>query len=226
MFALCTVNHINHKKSAYIANKNLRNTGHTRMSLWQAHTNFHHTRQATVHSFPPIIICIFFSIFNLSSVRFAGVLCNEYFTVALSPNDFQITNLSILTILLVSGLESNASRKWDRDAREEWNKPRGSGVGEWVEPGGERALECWGSWGLSPSPVMLMHVDTLYYPAHPVLLAKRASGLKHYFHFMKDRITTIKKRGTRKESCLTQVSSPHMSMQGFRGLKCRLLPSS
>lgn len=69
--------------------------------------------------------------------------------------------------------------------------------------------ECRGSWGLSPSPLMLMLVDTLYNPAQ---LAKRASGPKHYFHFTKDRITTIEKRGTRAESCLAQVSGPHMSM--------------
>lgn len=47
--------------------------------------------------------------------------------------------------------------------------------------------------GLSPRLVMLMLVDTIYNPA---LLAKRASGPKHYFHFTKDRITTMEeKRG-------------------------------
>lgn len=36
--------------------------------------------------------------------------------------------------------------------------------------------DCWGSWGLSPSPMMLMLVDTLYNPA---LLAESAPGPKH-----------------------------------------------
>lgn len=49
--------------------------------------------------------------------------------------------------------------------------------------------------GLSPSPVMLMLVDNIY--SLP-LLAKRASGPKHYFHSTKDRIITTKKKGTRE----------------------------
>lgn len=69
--------------------------------------------------------------------------------------------------------------------------------------------ECWGSCGLSPTPVMLMLVDTLY---NSVLLSKRASGPKHYFHSIKYRITTMEKMGTRKESCLAQVSCSHMFM--------------
>lgn len=74
------------------------------------------------------------------------------------------------------------------------------------------SLSAGGVGGLSPSPVMLMLVDTLYNPA---LLASRAPGPKHYFHFTKDRITTIEKKGTRVESCLAQVSRPHMSIYGF-----------
>lgn len=63
--------------------------------------------------------------------------------------------------------------------------------------------------GLSPSPVMLMLVDTLYDPA---LFSQESFRPKHYFHFTKDRMTTIEKKGTRAESCHSRVSRPHMSM--------------
>lgn len=67
--------------------------------------------------------------------------------------------------------------------------------------------------GLSPSPVMLMLVDTLY---SPPLLAKRASGPKHYFHFTKDRITTTdKKRGQGKRAVLLKCHVLTCPCKGF-----------
>lgn len=69
--------------------------------------------------------------------------------------------------------------------------------------------EYWGSWGLSPSSMTLMLVDTLY---HSAPLTKEALGPKHYFHSTKDRIKTIAEKGDKKESCHARVSSPPMSI--------------
>lgn len=106
-------------------------------------------------------------------------------------------------------------KKWSEMGWRKGIKKQAELRGEAMSESGWRLDISWGSdFGgcLSPGPVMLMLVDTVY---NPPLFVKSASGPKHYFHFTKDRTTTMEEKRAREESRVAQsVLSLHVSV-GF-----------